>query len=212
MVKHNNILPNVHLRKDWQNYVRLWFNQAGRKLRRRQARIAKAKAVAPRPVAGLLRPAVHPPTQRYNLKSREGRGFTLAELKQAKVSPKTARSVGLSVDHRRRNHCEETLAVNAARIAEYKSKLVLFPRKSGVKHAAKKDVSTRDQLSSAVQNTCKTVLPLPKVALKTKSRAITEEEKKFQAVDTLRTAWRLVKDQGKIFKINRARAEKERTN
>lgn len=209
MVKHNNVLPNVHLRKDWQNYVRTWFNQAGRKLRRRQARTEKAKAIAPRPVAGLLRPAVHPPTQRYNLKTRVGRGFTLAELKEAGVSPKTARSIGIAVDHRRRNHSEESLKLNVARLGQYKSKLVVFPRRSG---APKKGDTPREQLTSAVQNTCKTILPLPKVGLHTKSRAITEEEKNFQAVDSLRTAWRLVKDQGKIFKIKRARAEKERQN
>jgi hypothetical protein len=32
-------------------------------------------------VAGALRPVVHPPTQRYNFKTRLGRGFTLEELK-----------------------------------------------------------------------------------------------------------------------------------
>jgi hypothetical protein len=45
------------------------------------ARIAKAKAVYPRPVAGPLRPVVHSQTQRYNTKIRAGRGFTLDELK-----------------------------------------------------------------------------------------------------------------------------------
>lgn len=30
---------------------------------------------------GLLRPAVHAPTQRYNMKVRTGRGFTLEELR-----------------------------------------------------------------------------------------------------------------------------------
>lgn len=35
----------------------------------------------PRPVAGALRPAVRPPTQRYNMKLRAGKGFTLEELK-----------------------------------------------------------------------------------------------------------------------------------
>ena len=27
MVKHNNIIPNQHFRKDWQRYVRTWFDQ-----------------------------------------------------------------------------------------------------------------------------------------------------------------------------------------
>jgi len=35
MVKHNNVIPNGHFKKDWQNYVRTWFNQPARKKRRR---------------------------------------------------------------------------------------------------------------------------------------------------------------------------------
>jgi len=26
MVKHNNMMPNVHLRKHWNRFVRTWFN------------------------------------------------------------------------------------------------------------------------------------------------------------------------------------------
>lgn len=35
MVKHNNVIPNGHFKKHWQNYVRTWFNQPARKTRRR---------------------------------------------------------------------------------------------------------------------------------------------------------------------------------
>lgn len=35
MVKHNNVVPNGHFKKHWQNYVRTWFNQPARKTRRR---------------------------------------------------------------------------------------------------------------------------------------------------------------------------------
>lgn len=35
MVRHNNVVPNGHFRKHWQNYVRTWFNQPARKTRRR---------------------------------------------------------------------------------------------------------------------------------------------------------------------------------
>ena len=41
----------------------------------------KAAAIAPRPAAGLLRPVVRCATQKYNMKTRLGRGFTLQELK-----------------------------------------------------------------------------------------------------------------------------------
>lgn len=82
MVRHNNVIPNSRLfRKKWQEKVRTWFNQPARKLRRRNARVEKAKAVFPRPTAGALRPVVHGQTVKYNMKKRAGRGFTLEELK-----------------------------------------------------------------------------------------------------------------------------------
>ena len=75
------MLPNAHFKKHWERYVRTWFNQPGKKKRRRQKRLEKAARVAPRPVAGLLRPVVRCPTFKYNTKVRAGRGFSLEELK-----------------------------------------------------------------------------------------------------------------------------------
>ena len=83
--KRNQMIPNAHFHKDWQNYVKTWFNQPARKDRRRKARAAKAAKVAPRPVK-TLRPVVRYPTYKYNIKDRVGRGFTLEELKAAGVS------------------------------------------------------------------------------------------------------------------------------
>ena len=74
MVKHNNVIPNVHLRKHWQTNVRTWLNQAARKKRRLQARRAKAVANAPRPIDN-LRPTVNCATIRYNHRLRFGRGI-----------------------------------------------------------------------------------------------------------------------------------------
>lgn len=79
--KHNNMIHNNHFHKQWQNYVRTWFDQPGRKKRKRVTRIKRALQVAPRPVAGALRPIVRCPTFKYNTKIRAGRGFTLEELK-----------------------------------------------------------------------------------------------------------------------------------
>jgi large subunit ribosomal protein L13e len=70
MVCGNNVIANTHFKKDWMNRVKTWFNQPARKVRRRKARQEKAKAVFPRPTAGLLRPAVHSQTVRYNMKVR----------------------------------------------------------------------------------------------------------------------------------------------
>merc|ERR1712159_280661 len=80
-MKHNNMIANEHFRKYWQRYVKTWFDQPAKKKARRLARQKKAAAVAPRPVAGALRSVVHPPTARYNVKTRIGRGFSLAEIK-----------------------------------------------------------------------------------------------------------------------------------
>ncbi|RRT78912.1 hypothetical protein BHE74_00006279 [Ensete ventricosum] len=44
MVKHNNVVPNGHFKKHWQNYVKTWFNQPARKTRRRIGRLKTYKA------------------------------------------------------------------------------------------------------------------------------------------------------------------------
>ncbi|KAL0340902.1 UNVERIFIED_CONTAM: 60S ribosomal protein L13-1 [Sesamum radiatum] len=87
MVKHNNVVPNGHFRKHWQNYVKTWFNQPARKTRRRIARQKKAVKIFPRPTAGPLRPIVHGQTLKYNMKVRAGRGFSLEELKAGDSTP-----------------------------------------------------------------------------------------------------------------------------
>lgn len=110
--------------------MRTWFDQPGRKLRRRNARKAKAATLGVRPLS-LLRPAVRGQTVRYNRKLREGRGFTLAELKEAGIGRKEARGVGIAVDHRRRNLSEEGKKTNVERLKAYKTKLIVFPRKTG---------------------------------------------------------------------------------
>lgn len=39
MVRHNNVVPNNHFKKKWQFYVKTWFNQAARKVRRRNGKV-----------------------------------------------------------------------------------------------------------------------------------------------------------------------------
>ena len=178
--KGNHVLPNVHFRKVngmqkgyWNRaYIKPWLNQAARKKRRSLNRKAKAAKIAPRPTGGLLRPVVHPPTQRYNMKLRLGRGFTFDELKAAKIAPKLARTIGISVDHRRRNRCTESLKENVDRLKLYKSKLLIFPRKSG-KKSVKKGDTPKSELQNVAQNTLKEIIAIPKPALRVKSRKIT---------------------------------------
>eukprot|EP00401_Gymnodinium_catenatum_P044197 CAMPEP_0117616822 /NCGR_PEP_ID=MMETSP0784-20121206/85260_1 /TAXON_ID=39447 /ORGANISM="" /LENGTH=214 /DNA_ID=CAMNT_0005420615 /DNA_START=69 /DNA_END=713 /DNA_ORIENTATION=+ len=189
----NNVLPNVHFRKvngmmhgrNNRVMMRTWFDQAGRKKRRALNRQRKAARLAPRPAAGLLRPVVHPPTQ--NMKLRLGKGFTLEELREAKIAPKLARTIGISVDHRRRNRCQESLQANVDRLKLYKSKLVIFPKGSG-KKAVKKGDTPRSELQNIAQNTLKEIIPVPKPALRVKARAIEDGEKEISAYKTLKRA------------------------
>ncbi|KAL1918014.1 60S ribosomal protein eL13 [Calcarisporiella thermophila] len=184
MVKHNNVLPNGHFHKDWQLRVKTWFDQPGRKKRRRIARINKAARIAPRPVDGLLRPAVRCPTVRYNTKLRAGRGFTLEELKAAGIRRKEARSIGIAVDHRRRNRSLESLQLNVERLKAYKSKLIVFPRKAG---KPKKGDSEAAELANATQLKG-AVLPIEQSPAGPEARAITAEEKERSAFITLKRA------------------------
>ncbi len=102
MVRHNNVLPNVHLRKHWQRIgVRTWFNQAGRKKRRLENRRRKARECFPRPTQ-LLRPIVRSCSAKYNTRERSGKGSTPTEIQLAGVGNRQfAQSIGIAVDHRR---------------------------------------------------------------------------------------------------------------
>ncbi|KAK6463833.1 60S ribosomal protein L13 [Scheffersomyces coipomensis] len=128
-ISKNLPLLKNHFRKHWQERVKVHFDQAGKKASRRQARLSKAAQIAPKPIDS-LRPVVRAPTIRYNRKVRAGRGFTLAELKAVGLTAKYARTIGISVDHRRQNKAQETFDSNVARLQEYKSKLVLLDTKS----------------------------------------------------------------------------------
>lgn len=101
------------------------FSQAAR----RAARKAKAAAAFPRPVGGALRPAVRCPTVRYNRRLREGRGFSVQELKAAGVTITKAKSLGVAVDLRRVNYNQEGLQTNVERLQNYMKNLVVFSRK-----------------------------------------------------------------------------------
>ncbi|KAI0001948.1 ribosomal protein L13e [Russula vinacea] len=176
----NNVLPGNHFRKDWQRRVKTWFDQPGRKLRRRNARKAKAAALGVRPLT-LLRPAVRGQTVRYNAKIREGRGFTLNELKEAGISRKT---------------------INIERLKAYKERLVVFPRKTG---KPKKGDSSPDDLKAP---TTRQTLPLPPPSVPEQPRKITQEEREFNAYKTLRNNRAETRFEG-VRKIRAAKKEEE---
>merc|ERR1712187_735859 len=110
---------------------------------------------------------------------RAGKGFTPAELKGAGFTVREARQLGIAIDNRRRNASVEGLQANVQRLKEYRSKLIVFPRKSGKGGSSAEEVATATQTAQ---------LPVRQDYVFGEfdaPRAITEEEKKhcvFQAI------------------------------
>ena len=207
MVRHNNMLPNVHLGKDWQEKVKTWFNQPGRKHRRQIKRAAKAAKIAPNPTH-TLKPIVRGQTNKYINKIRLGRGFTKEELKKAGIlSLNYARSIGIAVDHRRKDTSNEAQTANVNRIKEYLAKMILYPRKKADKKAIVKE-ATEEQLKAPEakeQNTCKCVVPLPKEEVGYTFAPITKEMKSANVYKTQRTE---IKTAQGFYKRMEARKQK----
>ncbi|KAL9327263.1 hypothetical protein ACSQ67_007908 [Phaseolus vulgaris] len=181
-MKHNNVIPSGHFRKHWQNYVRTWFNQPARKTRRRLARQKKAVKIFPRPTAGPLRPVVHGQTLKYNMKVRAGRGFSLEELKSAGIPKKLAPTIGIAVDHRRKNRSLEGLQGNVQRLKTYKAKLVVFPRRA---QKVKTGDSSAEELANATQ-VQGPFLPIVREKPTVDLVKVTDEMKAFKAYYKLR--------------------------
>jgi large subunit ribosomal protein L13e len=199
MVKHNNIIPNIHCHKKYAQSsrgplkVRLNLNQATRKKARRLARAAKAALMAPRPMQR-LRPVVHCPTQRYSSKQRLGRGFTLAELKTAGLNASYAMTVGIAVDYRRTNACQDSLDRNVARLEEYKKNLVVLKKKGD---AAPEGIISRGSIQ-----------PIVKPAHSVVVEPVTEAMKEFNAFTTMRVARKESKVAGyRVAVINRKKKD-----
>lgn len=200
-MKHNNVIPNAHFRKDWQRFVKTWFNQPAKKIKRRSLRAAKAAKLAPRPLHA-LRPAVHCTTIKYNRRVRLGRGFTFEELKAAGINRQEARGVGITVDHRRKNRSEEAFRVNVDRLKRYKSKLVIFPRKPTSQKVKKGDSSVEER-KAVSQVTDKFLVPLPSAPARLKARKITQEERDRSVQAILRKAY----SDAKLWGVREKRAK-----
>ncbi|XP_003380763.1 60S ribosomal protein L13 [Trichinella spiralis] len=156
----NGMIPDGHFHKKWQRRVKTWFNQPMRHNRRRRKRLEKARRLAPRPARGNLRPIA------------------------AGIPKRLAPTIGIAVDHRRRNRSLEGLQLNVQRLKEYKSKLILFPRN---KNKPKATDSSLEECKLAQQ--LKSVLmPIHRPEVVVDVRPITEAEKKFNAYATVRTA------------------------
>lgn len=180
-----------HFRKNWQERVKVHFDQAGKKSSRRTARAVKAAKVAPKPL-DLLRPVVRAPTVKYNRKVRAGRGFTFGEVKAAGLTPAYARTIGIAVDHRRQNRNQAIFDANVQRLKEYQSKIIVFPRKGKIE---------AEQVASAAA-----AFPIVQPAVDVETRAVEDNGSAFK---TLRTAANDKKYKGIREKRAREKAEAE---
>ncbi|CCE64096.1 hypothetical protein TPHA_0G02595 [Tetrapisispora phaffii CBS 4417] len=192
-ISKNLPLLKNHFRKNWQERVRVHFDQAGKKASRRDARTAKAAKIAPRPL-DLLRPVVRAPTVKYNRKVRAGRGFSLAEIKAAGLTAAYARTIGIAVDHRRQNRNQEIFDINVQRLKEYQSKIIVFPRKGKVPE-------TEQVLSAAAS------FPIAQPVTDVETRAV--EDNGVSAYTTLRLARSEKRYKGIREKRAREKAEAE---
>eukprot|EP00178_Gracilaria_changii_P003436 TRINITY_DN15079_c0_g1_i1.p2 TRINITY_DN15079_c0_g1~~TRINITY_DN15079_c0_g1_i1.p2 ORF type:complete len:217 (+),score=63.81 TRINITY_DN15079_c0_g1_i1:29-679(+) len=210
MAKHNNMIFRETRKKQLEDkkrtLVKTWLNQPARKLRRRKARMAKAIKISPRPTGGLLRPAVRACTAKYNMRLRTGRGFTLEELKAAGIPAVKARSIGIAVDHRRRNATAETMSLNVQRLKEYQSKLVVFPKNA--KKPTTND-SSAEEIAKAKQLKGRNVMPVKKQVKKVQARAIKDDERVASAYSKLRHERSAKKLKGIREKRAKERAEAE---
>jgi len=196
-----------HFHKKWQRRVKTWLDQPAQKKIRRERRKIKAAENSPRPASGALRPLVHCPTQKYSSKLKLGRGFTLEELKEAGINRQFAKSIGIAVDHRRTNKCTESLNLNVDRLKDYKSRLILFPRKA--KKPTKGD-ATSEQVKEATQLKGP-IAPVPKASKAVEFVDVSDELKESSAYATLRTARndaRLVGIRAKKLKEKEEKGEK----
>ena len=185
-IRGNRVVPNAHFHKDWQRYIKTWFDQPARKKRRHQKRVEKAKRIAPRPLKK-LRPVVRCETARFNMRQRLGRGFTLEELKAAGISPKNAQTIGIAVDLRRKNKSVESLQQNVQRLKEYKSKLIVFP----INRKKPKKGDSSEQECRLARQASGEIMPIKngkQPADVEQPRKVTAAEAKFSAFHTARQA------------------------
>jgi len=116
------------------------------------------------------------------MKSRAGRGFSLEELKAAGIPKKYAPTIGIAVDHRRKNHSLEGLQTNVQRLKTYKAKLVVFPRSA---RKLKAGDSSQEELATATQ-VQGSYMPISQEKPSVEIIKVTDEMKNFKAYAKLR--------------------------
>lgn len=141
------------------------------------------------PAWGPTRPIVRYPTMRYHTRVRAGRDFSLEELGVAvSTGKRVAASQHLWTKGRAANPLNH-YRPHSARPKDYRSKLMLFPRKP----SAPKREGSAEEFKSPTQLT-EPVMPIWNVCKKEKARVITEGEncKTFASLTAGRTSARLL--------------------
>ncbi|KAM0070408.1 putative ribosomal protein L13e [Helianthus debilis subsp. tardiflorus] len=100
----------------------------------------------------------------------------------AGIPKKLAPTIGIAVDHRRRNRSLEGLQANVQRLKTFKAKLVIFPRRT---RKTKAGDSTPEELATATQ-VQGPVLPIIREKPAVELVKVTEEMKSFNAYAKLR--------------------------
>lgn len=98
-----------------------------------------------------------------------------------------SQAIGIRVDYRRKNRSVESIQRNVARLKEYRSRLILFPKNAKKLRSGE---SNAEELKMA-QQVSGIIFPIVKnkKSLKSeKARVPTDEEKKFNAYHSLRRA------------------------
>lgn len=130
----------------------------------------------------------------------------LTRPQAAGISKKYAPTIGISVDHRRQNASEESLAVNVQRLKDYQSRLIVLPRRS---NAPKKDeVKASDLPATTTDMAANFPLPTAKAVTEVK---VADMPKAHEggANRTLRMAWSNQRHQGAREKRVRDKADAE---
>ncbi|KAL8496205.1 hypothetical protein ACS0TY_020063 [Phlomoides rotata] len=122
----------------------------------------------------------------------------------AGIAKKLAPTIGISVDHRRRNCSLEGFQTNVQRLKTYKAKLVVFPRRA---RKVKAGDSSPEELASATQVTG-TFLPIVSEKPTVELVKVSEDMKSFKAYDKLRLE-RTNKRHAGVRAKRAAEAEKE---
>lgn len=129
----------------------------------------------------------------------------MEELKAAGIPRKLARTIGISVDHRRQNRSVEGFELNVTRLKEYKAKLIVLPRKAG--KPKKGDASAEEIAAVKQQLSVSAAFPIAQASTEIETRKVEQGEQ--TAFRTLRLAQSNAKYVGVREKRAREKAEAE---